>query len=106
MRKPKATIKSLRKEIEVLTQRYADSKLKTRAYVLEVNNQSNRRHLMTIEPANAKGQINGLTIPELVMLVNLSEGMGEIVTLETTNDKKELIVVAKKKMPRTPWELL
>jgi len=106
MKKPKVTVKSLRVELNNAQKRFDEFRSKVRAYVLEVNNQSKRRPLMTIEPANAKGQINGLTIPELVMLVNLSEGTGEFITLETTDENKNLKVVATKKLPRTPWELL
>jgi hypothetical protein len=34
------------------------------------------------------------------------EGTGETIVLETENNKKDLLVVAKKKLPRTPYELL
>jgi hypothetical protein len=39
------------------------------------------------------------------MLVNLSEGTGEQIILETENNKKDLLIVAKKMVP-TPWALL
>ena len=69
-------------------------------------NVSSKRRLMSIAPSNEKGLINGLTIPELVMLVNLSEGTGETIVLETENNKHDLLVIAKKNSPRVPWELL
>lgn len=65
-----------------------------------------RRPLMTIEPSNKDGHINGMTIPELVMLVNLNNNTDEETVLETVNDNKNLLVVARKKLPRVPWELL
>ena len=57
MKKPKATIRSKNKEIEVLTQQFADFKLKVRAFVLATH--TNGRQLMTIEPANDKGMKYG-----------------------------------------------
>lgn len=106
MRKPKATVNSLRADIAALNARHDKFRADVRAYVLAISSVSNSRRLMSIAPSNEKGLINGLTIPELVMLVNLSEGTGEIITLETENNKHDLLVVAKKKNPRTPWELL
>ena len=106
MRKPKATVKSLRADIAALNARHDKFRADVRAYVLAISSVSNSRRLMSIAPSNEKGLINGLTIPELVMLVNLSEGTGEIITLETENNKHDLLVIAKKKNPRTPWELL
>lgn len=106
MRKPKATVKSLREELKNLQAEYEVYKQKVRAHLFAVSPMVNRRALMDIEPANAKGMINGMTIPELVMLVNLSESTDEIVILETVNNKKDLRVIAKKKQPRLPLELL
>ena len=103
MKKPKATIRSKNKEIEVLTQQFADFKLKVRAFVLATH--TNGRQLMTIEPANDKGMINGMTIPELVLLVNLTETTGEVIQLRTSNDRHDLVVTAKKRVA-TPWELM
>ena len=104
MKKPKAP--SAKKLYEGLQQDYEAFRQKVRVYVLEVNRVSNSRSLMTIEPATDKGLINGMTIPELVMLVNLNEGTGEETILQTSWDKKRLLVVARKKLPRTPMELL
>ena len=103
MKKPKAP--SAKKLYEGLQQDYEAFRQKVRVYVLEVNRVSNSRNLMTIEPATDKGLINGMTIPELVMLVNLSEGTGEKIILETENNKRDLLIVAKKTVP-TPWKLL
>jgi hypothetical protein len=104
MRKTKATVKTLRAELKAL-QAVLDKRTELfRAFVFEVKTAA--RNLMTIQPANEKGMINGLTIPELVMLVNLQEGTGEHVILHTTNNKRDLLVVTKKNLPPTPWELL
>jgi hypothetical protein len=106
MRKPKATVKSLREELKNLQAQFDVYREKTRAYIFESSSISNVRGLMTVEPANNKGLINGLTIPELVLMVNLLEGTGEIAVLSTSYDKKNLTISAKKKGPRTPVELL
>ena len=103
MRKPKATVKTLRTELKALQAQFDKHKENTRAFLAA---KTANRDLMTIEPANDKGMINGLTIPELVMLVNLSEGTGEFITLRTINNKRDLVVMAKKNLPPTPWELL
>ena len=109
MRKPKATVKTLRAELKALQAQFDKHKDNTRAFILAAKTAN--RDLMTItsissEPADGKGMINGLTIPELVMLVNLSEGTGEFITLRTINNKRDLVVMAKKNLPPTPWELL
>ena len=103
MKKPKAP--SAKKLYEGLQQDYEAFRAKARAYALATGGNANRRRLMSIAPANDKGLINGLTIPELVMLVNLSEGTGEQIILETENNKKDLLVVAKKTVS-VPWSLL
>jgi hypothetical protein len=104
MRKPKATVKTLRAELKALQAVLDKHKADTRAFVFAVKTAG--RTLMTIAPANDKGMINGLTIPELVLLVNLKENEGEYVTLRTTNNKRDLVVMAQKNLPPTPWELL
>ncbi len=106
MRKPKATVKSLRAEMKLLQAHFDTFKENARAYVLAVGNNGGRRALMTITPANENGMVNGITIPELVMLVNLNNSFGENVLLETTNNNKNLLIVAKKKNPAIPWLLL
>jgi hypothetical protein len=106
MRKPKATVKTLKAELAATVAAHELYKQKVREYVLATNSFSNRRQLMVIVPANEKGMINGLTIPELVLLVNLSNGTGEQVILETENNGHDLLIIAKKKNPRTPYELL
>jgi hypothetical protein len=104
MRKPKATVKTLRAELKTL-QAVLDKRTETfRAFVFAVKTAG--RTLFTIAPANDKGMINGLTIPELVMLVNLKQNEGEYITLRTTNNKRDLVVTAQKNLPPTPWELL
>src|ERR1017187_2647159 len=103
MKKSKAP--SAKKLHEGLQKYFEEYRAKVRAYTLAVGSNSGRRRLMSIAPANEKGLINGLTIPELVMLVNLSDGTGEQIILETENNKKDLLIVAKKFVP-TPWDLL
>jgi hypothetical protein len=110
MKKPKATSKAVvrlkNQEIKRLEEEDLAYRAKVRAYVLEIGNVSNKRRLMSIESSNNKGLINCLTIPVFVMLVNLCDGTGKTIVLETENNKKDLLVVAKKKLPRTPYELL
>jgi hypothetical protein len=108
MSKPKVTVKTVKALYNALQKDYELFRQKVRAYVLASNNNSNRRPLMTIDPVTSKGQINAITITELIMLVKLSDGTGEQVLLEVTNqdDVDKLYVVAKKKPLRTPLELL
>ena len=96
---------SAKKLYEGLQKHYEEYRNMARAFATAVGDLTNRRRLMSIAPANEKGMINGLTIPELVMLVNLSEGTGEKIILETENNKRDLLIVAKKTVP-TPWKLL
>jgi hypothetical protein len=101
----KSTLKETQKLHEGLQKYFEEYRAKVRAYTLAVGSNASKRRLMSIEPSNVKGLINGLTIPELVMLVNLSEGTGEQIILETENNKRDLLVLAKKTVP-TPWALL
>ncbi len=105
MKKPKVTIKTVKALYEGLQKDYADYREKVRAHILAESSISNRRALMTIVPANEKGMINGMTIPELVLLVNLNSGNGESTILETTNEGKNLVIIAKRKV-QTPWSVL
>ena len=103
MKKPKAP--SAKVLYEGLQKDYEAFRNTVRAYALAVGGVDSRRRLMSIAPANEKGMINGMTIPELVMLVNLSAGTGEQIILETEDNKRDLLIVAKKFVP-TPWDLL
>jgi hypothetical protein len=98
--------KNLRKEFKELKEKYKSMCNSARAYILSTRSVGNRRELMTVAPCNDKGMINGLTIPELVMLVNLTAGTNEHIILETTNDKRNLLVVAKKNPMPIPYEFL
>jgi hypothetical protein len=108
MRKPKVTIRSVKKLHEGLQQDYAAFRQKSREYVLAVSSGANRRPLATINPVTTKGLVNGITIAELILMVKMVDGTGENLLLETTNvDGVDcLYVVAKKKAPRVPMELL
>jgi hypothetical protein len=106
MRKSKVTVKSLREDLKNLQAQFDAYMAKARAYALENSRLSNRRALMTIEPTTDKGLVNGITIAELVMLVNLNDAQGETTLLETTNNKKNLSVIARKRLAITPIELL
>ena len=106
MKKPKVTIKTKNEEIKKLQEDYKRMVENARAFASAASSHSNRRALMTIKPANENGTINGLTIPELIMLVNLNSNTGEETLLETSYDHKELLVIAKKRAPRVPMELL
>lgn len=105
MKKPKVTIKTKNEEIKKLQENYKRMVENARAYALAASSQSNRRELMTIEPANENGMINGITIPELIMLVNLNS-TGEETLLETSYDHKTLLIIARKRAPRVPMGLL
>ena len=101
----KLTLKETQKLHEGLQKYFEEYRAKVRAYTLAVGSNASKRRLMSITPANDKGLINGMTIPELVLMVNLSAGTGEQIILETENNKRDLLVLAKKTVP-TPWGLL
>ena len=105
MKRPRVTVKSVQKLHEGLQKYFEEYRAKVRAYTLAVGSNASKRRLMSITPANDKGLINGMTIPELVLMVNLSAGTGEQIILETENNKRDLLVLAKKTVP-TPWGLL
>ena len=99
MKKPK---KLTPKKLAELQAKYDELRGRIRAFVMPIYSIANRRTLMEITPSNEKGLINGLTIPELIMLVNLNNGTGESTHLES--DGKKLYVIAKKSLPSTPYE--
>ena len=102
-KKPAVTVKSLRKEMKLAEDKLVLFKDKVRAFILA--SQTINRDLMTIEPSNKAGMINGLTIPELITLVNLSANTGEVIQLRTINDGHDLVVSTRERVV-TPWELL
>jgi hypothetical protein len=99
-----ATVKSLREDLKNLQAEFDIYKQRVREFIMPLGSITSRK-LMTVTPANEKGMINGLTIPELVMLANLQDAEGRKVVLETTNQNKELLILSVPKT-RTPLELL
>lgn len=63
-----------------------------------------RRDLLSVDAADAQGKLNGMTIVELLTIVNLTEALGERVYIKALG--KTITVVAEKKAPRAPMELL
>jgi hypothetical protein len=104
MKKPKVTNKTVKALHEALQLDYAAFRAKVRAYILANGSYSNRRQLMTINPVTEKGLVNAMSIAELILLVNLSNGTDENILLETSGN--DLVVIAKRKPTRVPMELL
>lgn len=62
-----------------------------------------RRALLTVEAADSQGRLNGMTIVELIAIVNLTAGTGEKVYI-TVKDKT-ITLWAEKVSPTVPTEL-
>ena len=111
MKKPKVTIKTvkalyegLQEDYEGLQEDYETFRAKARAYILANGSYSNRRSLMTINPVTEKGMVNAMSIAELILLVNLSNGTDENILLETSGN--DLVVIAKRKPTSIPKDIL
>ena len=91
----KETVKSVKKEFE---------ELKTRAkqHIKFLANPE-RRRLLSIDAADAQGKLNGMTVVELLTIVNLSAATGERIQLEAIG--KTIVVFAEKVAPYVPLEL-
>jgi hypothetical protein len=63
-----------------------------------------RRALLTVEAADAQGKLNGMTVVELLTIVNLTDATGERVYL--TANGKTITAWAEARAPRAPLELL
>src|ERR1039458_748725 len=104
MKKPKVTIKTVKALYEGLQEDYETFRAKVRAYILANGSYSNRRSLMTINPVTEKGLVNAMSIAELILLVNLSNGTDENILLETSGN--DLVVIAKRKPTSIPKDIL
>lgn len=104
MKKPKVTIKTVKALYEGLQEDYETFRAKARAYILANGSYSNRRSLMTINPVTEKGLVNAMSIAELILLVNLSNGTDENILLETSGN--DLVVIAKRKPTSIPKDIL
>ena len=93
MKKP--TVKSVTAEFE----KY---RLAAKNFIWKLQNPT-RRRLMSIVAADAQGRINGITIPELLVLVQLTEGTNERVYLSAQD--KTLTATAEAYPAARPTEL-
>ena len=62
------------------------------------------RALLSVDAVDAQGKLNGMTIVELLTIVNLTDATGERVYLKANG--KTITAVAESKAPRAPMELL
>lgn len=62
-----------------------------------------RRRLLTTDAADAQGKLNGMTIVELLTIVNLTAGTHERVYL--TAEGKSIVAWAEPEAPSIPLEL-
>lgn len=97
MKKPKRpTVKSVQETFS----KYAENAEK---FIHTLQNPPYRK-LLSVDAADAQGKLNGMTIVELLTIVNLTEATGERVYLKA--EGKTIVAIAEKKAPRAPMELL
>ena len=82
-----------------VTKAYMDFRVKAHTFINSVLNPS-RRKLLTVEAANAQGQLNGMTVVELITIAQLSDGTQERVYIEAYD--KTLSIYAEKRNPTSP----
>jgi hypothetical protein len=102
MKKPKVTVSSLKKLYEGLQKDYQAFRFAAKNYIYTLQNPS-VRSIATIEAADALGKLNGLTVVELIAIVNTVAGTDERVYLTAYN--KAITVWAEKRHPSKPPEL-
>jgi hypothetical protein len=89
-------IPSLRTQLNKAKQELTDFRAKTKELIYTLAYPKIRK-LMTIDPATEDGKINGITIPELVMLINLNKASGERIVLCT--EGKSVLFIAEAVRP-------
>lgn len=78
----------LKKEAKQAKQELQDFRIKTKDIIYNLA-YPERRKLLSIVAADAQGRINGMTVPELLTIVNLTAGTNEKTYLTTSG--KEVI---------------
>ena len=95
MRTKKETLKSVKAEFEKFKE---DARNALRSYRFP-----STRALLTVEAADAQGRLNGMTVVELITVVQLTKNTGERVYI-TAQDKT--ITLFAEKPAVTPMEML
>jgi hypothetical protein len=90
-------------KLEVLSTTFATYKENAQKFMYTLQNPPHRA-LLSVDAADAQGKLNGMTIVELLLIVNLTDAQGERVYLKASG--KTITAVAEKKAPRAPMELL
>ena len=103
MKKPKATVKSLREEIKTTKESYATYKEAAQKFMYSLQNPNTRR-ILSVDAADEQGKLNGITIAELIAITNLLSQGGE--KLYLVPQGKSIIGYAVKDPARAPLELL
>lgn len=87
---------STRAKLKQVQNELSDFREKAKALIYTLVHPKTRL-LMSIVPTDTQGRINGITIPELIMLVNLNRGTNERIILEV--EDKTLKVYAEALRP-------
>jgi hypothetical protein len=90
-------------KLEVLSTTFATYKENAQKFMYTLQNPPHRA-LLSVDAADAQGKLNGITVVELIAIVNLTEATGERVYLKASG--KTITAVAESKAPRAPMELL
>lgn len=92
----KETTKSVKKA-------YDEYRIVARGYIYNLMHPA-QRQLLSLEATNESGQVNAMTILELLTVVNLTDGTGDRVFL--TANGKTLTLWSEKKLSVLPSELV
>lgn len=90
-------------KLEVLSTTFATYKVNAQNFMYTLQNPA-KRPLLTVDAADAQGKLNGMTIVELIAIVNLTNATGERVYFTATG--KTITAWAEKLAPSAPWGLL
>ena len=89
--------------VKSVTEEYRIYKEEAQKHMYTLRNPEGRR-LLSVDAADAQGKLNGMTIVELLTIVNLTDATGERVYLRA--EVKTITAIAEKKAPTPPWSLL
>lgn len=92
----------MKESVKNITDKFEVWRFSAKAFIHTLKYPS-RRRLLSVDASDAQGKLNGMTVVELLTIVNLSVGMHERVFL--TAEGKTLVAWAEQEAPITPGEL-
>lgn len=90
---------SKKETIKSVEEKFKAWRLAAKDYIFGLRNPATRR-LLTVDVADVQGKLNGMTIVELLTIVNLTNGTEEYIRL--TAEGKKLVIWAVHYHPQTP----